>query len=241
MRHLLPLTLLATLSIAAPAGAQAIATATPPKAGGPTKLHFDIDGLQDPVSQRIPSALTFSAPAGFTLDTRAFSARCSRQHAILNECPGGSAMGTGTLVIGVTLAEGARDATFPLHAYMSTGNKMWMIAYVTGWRIVPGTILVSADGLSLVFDPLPTPPPFENVSYAFKRITLDVGATRVIKKVVRAKQKRGSKRQRARVKKTRVDLIHAPAQCPGNWPASVTLTFPDGSGLPLPAPMPCAP
>lgn len=242
MRHLPLFTLLATLIIAAPAGAQAVATATPSKAGGPTKLRFDVDGLQAPVSQRIPAALNFSAPAGFTFDRRVFSARCRRQQAVLNECPSGSAMGTGSLVIGVTLPGATRDAVFPLRAYMSTGNKLWMIAYVTGWRVVPGTIVSSAAGVSLVFNPLPTPPPFKDVAYAFKRITLDVGKTRTIKKVVRVgRPKRGSKRPRTRVTRTRVDLIHTPAQCPGAWPASINLTFPDGSAVPLGAPMPCTP
>ena len=234
MRHLLPLTLLAALSIAAPAGAQAVATATPSKAGGPAKLHFDIDGLPDPVSQRIPAALNFLATAGFTFDTRVFSARCSRQRAILNECPSGSAMGTGSLVIGVTLPEGSRDATFPLHAYMSTGTRMWMIAYVTGWRVVPGSTASSADGLSFVFDPLPTPPPFANVAYSFKHITLDVAKRRTLEKVVRVgRRKHGSKKRRTRSSHPRGGA--------SAWPASVGLTFPDGSALALPAPMPCAP
>jgi hypothetical protein len=197
------------------------------------------------VSGRVPSALAFDAGPGFTFDTRTFNARCTRQQATLNECPPGSAMGGGTLVIGVTLPEGSRDAVFPLRAYMAQGNRLFMIAYVTGWRTVPGTIL-SAGGLTLSFDPLPKPPPFPNVSYSFKRITLDIGASRIIRKVVRTKvksrRKRGSRRRtRRRVTRTRVDLVRAPAQCAGSWPASVRLTFPDGSTVPLPAPMACTP
>ncbi|QEC48337.1 hypothetical protein FSW04_12675 [Baekduia soli] len=233
---------MATLAVAAPAGAQAVATATPPKAGGATKLHYAIDGTLDPVTLRIPTALTFSAPTGFTFDTRALAARCSRERAVLNECPKGSAMGGGQLVIGVTLPDGSeRDAVFALHPYMSTGNRVWMLAYVTGWRVVPGTLVKSAAGLSLVFDPLPVPPPFPNVGYAFKSITLDVGATRTVKKVVKLKARARSKKARKRTTKTRYDLIHAPAQCAGSWAATVDLTFPDGSALPLPAPMPCTP
>ena len=241
MRHLLPLTLLATLSIAAPAGAQAIATATPPKAGGATKLHFEIDGLQDPVSQRIPSALTFTVPAGFTFDRRAVSRALQPPERDPQRVPRGSAIGTGTLLIGVTLPEGARDATIPLHAYMSTGNRIWMIAYVTGWRVVPGTILArptACRSCSIRCRPRRR----SRTSPTRSSASRSTSGTRVIKKVVRSgKRKRGSKTRKARVTKTRVDLIHAPAQCADNWPASINATFPDGSALPLPAPMPCVP
>jgi hypothetical protein len=242
MRHLLPLTLLATLAVAAPAGAQALATATPATTGGAAKLHFTVDGLQDPVSRRIPSALTFAAPAGFTFDAHAVTKRCSKDQAVLNECPKASAIGSGSLVIGVTLPDGStRDANFALRAYLSRGTRMWMLAEVTGWRVVPGTLVASANGLSFVFDPLPTPPPFPNVSYEFKSITLDVGKSTTVKKVVHLKRPPGSKQPRTRTTKTRYDLIHAPAECAtGSWAAEMDMTFPDGSALALPAPMPCS-
>src|SRR4051812_19024012 len=148
MRTLFLVTVAATLGIAAPAGAQAISTASPATPGQPTRLHVDIDASQPPVSLRVPSSLAVTAPPGFTLDMRAASKRCTRLQASLNECPRGSRIGSGTLLIGVTMPERSRDVPIRLVMYMSSPTRLYAVAFVTGWRVVPG-VLDASNGFTL--------------------------------------------------------------------------------------------
>lgn len=225
--HRIALIALASLLAAAPsAAADATATATPAKAGQPSTLHFDINGLAPPISGRLPKALQLSALPGFKVNLQAIAKRCSGESAKLNECPAGSQFGKGELTIGVTQQGNAsRDVTIPLTVYLHSSNSILAVAEVLGWQVVPAT-LSTRNGLVVRFDPLPAGPPFAGVSYTLKRITIDLGASRVIKK--------GKRR-------TKVTLIRNPARCSGSWPSSVALTFRDGSpGQQIPTPMACS-
>ena len=236
MRRIVLLTIAGLLTTAAPAGAQATSTVTPNGAGKASKLHFDVDGLAAPINGRLPSAMELAAGSGFKLDVRALSKRCSEQAAKLNECPRGSLMGKGSLLVEVTTPDGVRDASIPLNVYLHTRKKILAVAYVFGWQVVPGT-LNATGGIAVTFDPLPTGAAFPNVSYRLKRITLDIGAKRIVKK---RQVRRVNGKRRVIVKKRRVDLIRNPQTCRGTWPLSVSLTFPDGSVTPLAAPTACS-
>lgn len=235
MRRIVLLTTLALLGTAAPAGAQATSTATPDRAGKASRLHFEVDGLASPIDGRLPSALKMTAP-GFKTNLKALSRRCSEQAAKLNECPRGSLMGKGFLLVGVTAPDGVRDVKIAIRVYLHSRTRILAVAFVFGWRVVPAT-LSTKGGLVVDFDPLPAGPPFPGVSYTLKRISLDIGAKRVIRKRTVT---RVSGERRARVTKRRVHLIQNPQACSGSWDSSVSLRFPDGSVTPLAAPTECS-
>jgi hypothetical protein len=233
----IPLLLIAfgALGAAAPAGAQGTSSATPAVAGKASKLHFEVDGLAPPIAGRLPTALQLSTPSGFRLNVKALSKRCSEESGKLNECPAGSMMGKGSLLLGVTTPDGARDVTVPLTVYLHKPTKLLAVAFVFGWRVVPGT-LSGSDGIVVGFDPLPAAPPFPGVSYTLKRITFNLGAKRVIKT---RRVRRVNGKRRVTVTKRRVDLITNPPKCQGSWASSITLRFADGSEVPLASPTPC--
>jgi hypothetical protein len=228
MRRIVLITIGTLLATAGSAAAQATSTATPDRTGRGSKLHFDVDGLAAPISGRLPSALQLKAP-GFGVNLNAVAKRCSQESAKLNECPRASRLGVGTLVVGVTAPGQVRDATIPINVYLHSKRQILAVAYVLGWRVVPATF-GAAHGLVVNFDPLPKAPPFQGVSYTFKRISFDLGTRRTI-----STRKRGG----GRVKR-RVDLIRNPAKCNGTWASSVALKFPDGSVTPLAAPTKCS-
>jgi hypothetical protein len=221
----------------APAGAQGTASVTPANAGKPSTLHYDVDGLAPPIDGRLPSALQLTAPSGFRMDLDALAKRCSEQAAKLNECPRGSLMGTGSLQVIVTAPDGVREVDIALSVYLQSRTRILAVAYVFGWQVVPAT-LDREDGIVIDFDPLPTGPPFPGVSYALKRITLDFGATRVIRK---RKVRRVGGKRRVRIVKRRAHLITNPRKCEGTWELSIALRFPDGSVTPLATPTTCTP
>jgi hypothetical protein len=138
-------------------------------------------------------------------------------------------MGGGTLDVFVTDQGNVRTVSIPLTVYLNTNKRILAVAKIFGWQVVPAT-LDTRGGLSVRFDPLPAGPPFPNVSYALKRITLSFGASRVVQR-----------RVRGHVTKTRLDLLRNPRSCTGSWATSVKLTFRDGSVTPLSAPTPCTP
>jgi hypothetical protein len=221
-------TLTVLLAAAAPAAALTAATATPDKAGKPSSLHFDIDGLAAPIGGRIPLTLQLKTSPGFRVNLQAIAKRCSQESAKLNECPAASRFGRGVLVVGVTTPQGVRTVTIPLYVYLHSNTKILAIARVFGWQVVPAT-LDAHHGLVVRFDPLPQGPPFAGITYALKRITLDFGATRMI-----------SKRAGTRVRKTRVSLIRNPTRCRGSWSSSVVLTFKVGPAASLGTPTACS-
>jgi len=236
MQRILLLTVAGLLATAAPAGAQAISTATPNGAGQASRLHFEVDGLAAPIDGRLPSAMAVAAPSGFKLNLKALSKRCTEESAKLNECPRGSRMGNGLLVVEVTTPEEVRDASIPLNVYLHSRTRILAVAYVFGWRVVPAT-LSATEGILVDFDPLPAGPPFPNVSYRLKRISVDFGAQRVVKK---RKVTRVNGRRRVRVIKRRVHLIRNPATCDEAWASSISLRFADGSATTLAAPTACS-
>lgn len=230
-------TLATVLSVTAPAAAQGTSSATPDTAGKATSLHFEADGLAPPINGRLPSALALATPSGFRMNLKALAKRCSEEAAKLNECPQRSLMGNGTLQVLVTAPDGVREVTIPITVYLHSRTRILAVAFVFGWRVVPGT-LDTSDGLVVAFDPLPAGPPFAGVSYALKRISFDFAAKRVIKQ---RKVRRVNGKRRVRVVKRRVDLITNPNRCDGSWASSMTLRFPDGSVAPLATPTPCSP
>lgn len=245
MRRTILVTPALVLAAAAPAGAQAptTVTATPNAAGKAAGLRFQLDATQPPVNGAVPDKLALQA-AGFRYDPRAVKGRCSQQSAVLNECPANSKIGSGNLVLHVSIEGGLeRDATPTLKVYLAKGSntKILAVAFVAGYRVVPGSIDPNG-GVTVHFDKLPAPPAFQGVSYALRSVRLDVGASRVVKKyrtsVVRTKS--GKKRRiRKVVGRTRYDLIHNPAACAGVWSSSIGLGFPDLSQMTVPTQTPC--
>jgi hypothetical protein len=226
---------LLSLSASATASAQAVATATPAKAGDRmTRVSWSIDGTVAPASGRIPASLVMTAP-GFRLDRRAVAARCSNLKAALNECPRASRLGTGRMTIIVFRPDGTtNELAFDLIINRSHGTGVLAVADFIGVRVIKGRLEGSADGVTLTFDPLPTPPAIPGVSYAFKDVSATVGVTRTVVKRVKVK---GSKKRKR--KTTRYSLVRTPEACTGSWATSTLLTFPDGSSSPLDAPIAC--
>jgi len=233
MRKTLLLVLLAPLALATPAHAQATAAATPNVAGKASHIKFTVDGTEAPIGSRIPSALSMTVPAGFTFNRAAAPKRCNRTAAALDECPAASQIGTGSLVITVTYKGQARDVTFNLRMYLQSANSLLGVTFLAGTRVVPGR-LATNSGVSVIFNPLPAPPVFAQVSYALRRITLNLGASRR----VQVKVKNGKHGHRTRT--TVVNLIQNPRACTaGSWPAAVSLSFPDHTAAMLETPIAC--
>jgi hypothetical protein len=231
----------ACLLLPATAGAQGVGSATPNTPNVATKLHWDVDGTAAPVSSRIPSSLVMTAQPGFTLNMAAAPKRCTRTKAELDECPKLSRIGSGEMVIHVEKPSGPNDLGVPIKLYRAKGQGILAIAFLAGNRVVPGK-LDGSNGVTLTFDPLPSPPPIPKVSYAFMRVTVDLGVSRKVPVKTRkvSKKSRKHRRKRAKVKMVRADLIRSPSTCAGGtWAASVTLGFPDATNALVNAPMAC--
>jgi hypothetical protein len=156
--------------------------------------------------------------------------------ASLNECPGASQVGTGSLVIRVTYMGKSHDVTFNLRMYLRSNHALYGVTFLAGVRVVPGT-LVRANGLGLDFNPLPKPPVFAQVTYALESITLNLGASHRVVTVTHRKVK--GKRKRI-IKRRTLDVIQNPGTCTtGSWPATVTLSFPDSAPTTLQTPIAC--
>jgi hypothetical protein len=233
---LLTTTAAAGLTTAAPAAAQAVATATPATAGGkPTKLMWAVDGTVPPVAGRIPKALVMTAP-GFTLDRRAIAKRCRKAQATLDECPKRSKIGTALMTILVTRPNGTVNPLgIEITLYQGSKTTVFAVIFLVGNRVVPGKLESTADGIALTFDPLPIPPAIPQVSYAFKDVSANLGVTRkVIKRV------KGNGRKRRKRRTVRYSLVRTPADCAaGSWAATATLTFADTTSALLPASIAC--
>jgi hypothetical protein len=243
MRRIALLTIAGLLATAAPAGAQATSAASPNRAGKASTLRFDVDGVPPPLNARLPRALEVAVPRGFRADLRALSKRCSEQAAKLNECPRGSQIGNGSLLVEIRAPDGGvRDTRIALRVFLNSRRRILAVAYVFGWQVVPGT-LDTAGGIAVTFDGLPSGEAFEPLGFSFrlKRISLTLGASRVVKiRTVR----RVNGRRRVRVRRKRVHLIRTPAACQqGSWNSSVSLTYRAGSPLDvhLAAPTACRP
>jgi hypothetical protein len=208
------------LTATAAAHAQAVATVTPNQAAKASRLHWAVDGTLPPINGQIPTALTMSTPPGFTLNTAAAAKRCKPLQAKLDECPSKSRIGSAVLTIHVEKPSGPRDLPIPVKLYLGPKNSLLAVAFLAGVRVVPGSISGS-NGISVTFNPLPSPPPIPQVSYSFIGVTLDLGTSRTITRKVKGRKKR---------KKVRIDLVKNPSDCAsGSWALSTTLGLPDGT------------
>jgi hypothetical protein len=232
LRAALPLAFAGCLLAAASGGAAQTGSATPPVAGGKsTTVAWAVDGLAPPVSGRIPVSLVLTAP-GFQLDRRAVAKRCGELPAKLNECPRKSKIGTATLTILVHRPDRINEVAFDIVLYHGKGTKVLAVTDFIGIRVVPGR-LTNSGGVRLTFDPLPTPPeiPGVQISYQFKGVSARLGVKR------KAVKRVGPSRER---RTFRYSLVRTPKKCDGgSWAATAALGFPDGTSLPLPAPMAC--
>jgi hypothetical protein len=234
MRRTILLAVAAWLSLAATAGAQATPTATPNTPGKGSALTFDVDTTLPPVAGKVAKGLTFTAP-GFRLDPTAVPKRCKPLQATLDECPAKSKVGGGTLAIQVDALGQLRVTEIPINFYLRSKKAVYAITKISVTRATPGTISTSGGAVSFAFTDLPDPPPFPNVSYALQRVTVKLGVTNKITKVVR---KKGKKRKRTT---TRRSFLTTPSSCDaGSWASTVGFGYADGSSEVVPTPMACA-
>jgi hypothetical protein len=219
------------LTAAAAANAQAVATVTPNQTAKASRLHWAVDGTLPPINGQIPTALTMSTPPGFTLNTAAVAKRCKPLQAKLDECPSKSRIGSAVLTIHVEKPSGPRDLPIPVKLNLGPKNSLLAVAFLAGVRVVPGSISGS-NGISVTFNPLPSPPPIPQVSYSFIGVTLDLGTSRKITRKVKSRKKR---------KKVRIDLVKNPSDCAsGSWAFSTTLGLPDGTTSVFASPVACS-
>ena len=224
----------AALAWSAPAAAQTVATATPATPGKPATVSWNVDGRVPPVSSRIPRSLVVTAP-GFKLDRRAVAGRCTQEQAELNECPAKSRLGTAVLTIIVHRPVDDNEIAFDIVLYRGDKDEVLAVTEFIGTRVIPGRLRKVDGALELTFDPLPEPPVIPGVplTYDFVGLSATLGAKRTVTKTVR----RDGRTVRRKVRYT---LVRAPARCPGGtWPTTATLGFPDGSSLPMEAPITC--
>jgi hypothetical protein len=229
--------------VAAPlAGAELTATVTPNQPGKATRIHWSVDGMASPINGLIPRSLTVSAPRGFVLNTNAAAKRCKPVLAALNECPKTSQIGSATLTIRVLKPSGPRDLPVPVNLFLGPKNSLLAVAFLAGVRVVPGSISGS-NGITVTFNPLPTPPVIKQVSYQFIGVTVDLGGvTRKITHRVRVKSKKGHRRHkkyRTRVVR-RIHLVQTPSNCGAStWGLTASLGLPDGTTANLSFPVVC--
>jgi hypothetical protein len=128
--------------------------------------------------------------------------------------------------------------------YLRSNNALYGVTFLAGTRVVPGT-LVTTNGLGVVFNPLPTPPVFAQVTYALESITLDLGASHRVVTVTHKKVRKGKghgRRRKRIVKRRTLNVIHNPRTCTtGSWPAMVSLSFPDHTATAIATPIACRP
>ena len=141
IRRIIPLTLAGLLVTAAPAAAQATLvrhTESRREAGHASLQHRRVPS---PLSARLPRDLRIAVPRGFTTDLRALSKRCSTGAAKLNECPRGSLMGSGSIVVEVTppaSQNALHDTTIPLNVYLRPAQRRsWLWRTCSGGRWFP--------------------------------------------------------------------------------------------------------
>lgn len=214
--------------------APAATIAAPSSGGQAATLNFSVNTTVPPVEGRIPSSLAFAA-AGFEFDPRAVAERCSREQALLNECPSGALIGVGKLIVHVVSSKSTRTATFPLNMYLRTNTAVVGVAFIGGPKVVPGT-LNTAGGVALSFNPLPKPPMFPGVTLSLEQVSINLGASRTV--VTRKHEGHG--KHKIVVTRTHYNLIHTPATCSGSLTSSVTLGFPNGPGASFNSPIACA-
>ncbi|MGI8624525.1 MAG: hypothetical protein ACR2NB_13830 [Solirubrobacteraceae bacterium] len=224
-------TLLAFGLIAAPAAAQATATATPNQAGKGAKVHLDLDGTRPPVSGRVPTATTLSIQAGYRFDAKAVANRCTPDQAKSDACPAGSRAGTATVV--ATYA--GMTFTVPLRLFLVKPQRPGDLAGVAAVATVLGApqsavgrvvrTTAAPFGLQVL---LPTPSDLSSYPVTLRSFKADVGAHRTV-----------TVGRRKRRHKVRHDLITNPKTCSGTWAAQAAFTFSDGSTGTLDAPIAC--
>jgi hypothetical protein len=226
------------LVAAAAAQAQAVSTATPNQAGKASRLHWAIDGAPAPIKGQIPTSLTMSAPPGFTFNPKAAAKRCKPLQAKLDECPRKSRIGSAVMTIHIEKPSGPRDLPIDIKLYLGPKNKLLAVAFLAGVRVVPGSISGS-NGITVTFNPLPTPPPFPQVSYTFVGVTLDLGTSRTIRHKVSGRKKGRRKARKGR--KIRIDLVKNPPECAsGSWAFSSAVGLPDGTTPLFASPAACS-
>ena len=245
MRSTLVLSVAALLAAAAPAEAQFTATATPDRAGKAATVSFNLGALEAPVNGRIPRSMTISAAGGFAINPKAIPKRCTQEEATLQppDCPADSKIGTGSIAVIVTIpGKAPRPATFPITIYRAPANGVYALMFIEGYKAVPATISTSG-GLSLAFNPLPTVSTFGGLfTVTVQSISVSLGGSIVVatRKRVRGTGHGKHKRKAHFVtKRTRYNILSNPSHCGGNWPATFTLGFPDGSSTTLNAAIAC--
>jgi hypothetical protein len=234
-------TLLATAcafgAIAAPAAAQATATATPNTVKTGTMLHTELDASGEPVNGRVPTQTVLSIERGFALDTKAVAKRCTHSKAQQDKCPPKSAIGTAeiqadyngyTIVIPVRLFLAKPVEPGDLAGFEAVATVLGSINATTG-RIAPAT--VDPYGISVI---LPSPGgDLSGFPITFKSFKSDLGATRVIKTKV-------GRKHHKHIKKTTHSFIRTPPTCAtGTWASNAVFTFGDGSTAEVLAPISC--
>jgi hypothetical protein len=234
-------TLIATLcafgAIAAPAAAQATATASPNGVDEGTILHTELDATGEPVNGRVPSQTVLSVEKGFALDTQAVAKRCTQSKAEQDKCPAKSAIGTAevqasyngyTIVIPIRLFLAKPQQPGDLAGFAAVATILGSTNATMG-RIVKST--TDPYGISVI---LPSPGgDLSAFPITFKSFKSDIGASRVVKKRVGRK---GHKR----VKKTTHSLLRTPKTCTtGTWASNAVFTFSDGSTAEVLAPIGC--
>jgi hypothetical protein len=133
------------------------------------------------------------------------------------------------MTIHVDKPSGPRDLPINIKLYLGRKNKLLAVAFLAGVRVVPGSISRS-DGITVTFDPLPTPPAIPQVSYRFLGVSLKLGTHRWVIRRVSGRRRR-----------VRIDLVKNPRDCAsGAWAFSSTVGLPDGTTLPLASPVTCS-
>jgi hypothetical protein len=235
MRQIILRSAVATMAVAAPVCATAIAAAAP-SGGKATTLSFSAGTTAPPASGRIPSGLAFAAP-GFKFDSRAVGKFCKHEQAVLDECPTASRIASGTLLVHVVSSAFTRDTHIPLNVYMSSKKGILGVAFIGGPKVVPGT-LTTSGGVSLSFNPLPAVPNYPGVTLTLEQVSLKLGAHRVVVTRTRTRVHR-THRFKTVVKRTRYDLIHGPASCTGSVNTSLSLFFSGTPTVTFTASSPC--
>ncbi|MEA2124090.1 MAG: hypothetical protein QOI80_872 [Solirubrobacteraceae bacterium] len=236
MRTLI-VTLCAFGAIAAPAAAQATATADPNTVSAGTQLHQELDATGEPVNGRVPTQTVLSIEKGFALDTKAVAKRCKETQAQQDKCPAKSAIGTAEIRAAYT----GYDIVVPVRLFLAKPQQPGDLAGFAAVATVVGStratmgriVTAEADpyGISVI---LPSPAgDLSGFPITFKSFKSDLGASRVVKKRVGRK---GHKH----IKRTRHFLIRTPPTCTtGTWASNAVFTFSDGSTAELLAPIAC--
>ena len=236
----MPLTLMLTLGLCAPAAAGVTAQLTPNTAGAGAHLGLDVAGQDGGLrSRQIPSGLAIGFQKGFAFDPAAVAGTCTDPSAASKgQCPPNSIVGTGSVQVlaeGYAFGPNGQHFTAALTFYkappQAPGDPMGVVFYFrepqSGYQDASFGRLMAVDdpvlGMAVRWDRLPIPKLPQGLYFTLQDLKIDLGAgaatppVRVQPNHKKRHRTRRHHRRRASSSQSGAALVTNPTSCAGTW------------------------